>query len=112
MLWRNPCEVVAVDILGELRIAWPGRVILRAHEVALVLRGSQTPDVVKRVRERMRDGVYGEALKVDGVLQLPLVALAEYIRPRPEPPPIPRRLPGEPMKPRKRRRSQIGPYLR
>lgn len=73
--------------------------MLRAKEVALVLRGCQTPDVVKRVRERMRDGVYGEALKVDGVLQLPLVALAEYIRPRPEPPPIPRRLPGEPMKP-------------
>ena len=98
-----------MDILDELRTARPGRVMLRAKEVALVLRGSQTPGIV---RERMRDGVYGEALKVDGVLQLPLVTLAEYIRPKPEPPPIPRRLPGEPMKPRKRRRSQIGPYLR
>ena len=38
------------SMLEELQRAWPGRVMLRADEVALVLRGSQTPDVVKRVR--------------------------------------------------------------
>ena len=89
--------------------------MLRADEVALVLRGSQTRGVTERVRNKMKDGSYGAgARQVDGVWQLPLSDLAEVIDPTPTAPPlpIPGRLPGEGDEPRKRRRSTIGPYLR
>lgn len=47
---QKECALMSQSMLEELQRAWPGRVMLRADEVALVLRGSQTPDVVKRVR--------------------------------------------------------------
>lgn len=99
-------------ILEQLRLAWPHRVTLRADEVALVLRGSQTHDVVKRVRGKMKDGSYGSgARKVDGVWQLPLTDLAEVIDPTPDTPTIPREKPTVAPTKRKRSRPSIGPYL-
>ncbi len=94
--------------LEELRAAWPGRITLRADEVALVLRGKQTKKVVERIRGNMKAGAYGEgARKVDGVWQLPLTDLANVISPPPpEPMPVEVELPK-----RTRRRSQIGPRL-
>ena len=94
--------------LDELKEAWPGRITLRADEVALVLRGKQTKKVVERIRGNMKAGAYGEgARKVDGVWQLPLTDLANVISP---PPPEPKPVEVEPPK-RTRRRSQIGPRL-
>ena len=88
--------------------------MLRADEVALVLRGKQTPDVVKRVRGKIKDGSYGGgARQVDGLWQLPLSDLAEVIDPTPKAPPlpIPGRLPGETPKKRTRRRGIHGPSI-
>lgn len=94
--------------LDELRAAWPGRITLRADEVALVLRGKQTKKVVERIRSNMKAGAYGEgARKVDGVWQLPLTDLANVISP---PPPTPAPVDAELLK-RNRRRSKIGPRL-
>ena len=101
-------------MLEELRRTWPGRVMLRADEVALVLRGKQTPDVVKRVRGKIKDGTYGSgARRVDGLWQLPLTDLAEVIDPTPTAPPlpIPGRLPGETPQKRTRRRGIHGPSI-
>src|SRR5690606_29096506 len=89
---------------------WPGRVTLRADEVALVLRGKQTKKVVERVRNNLKAGVYGDgARKVDGVWQLPLSDLAEVIEPE-APSPVPM-APETPAKKKSKRRSQIGPRL-
>lgn len=93
--------------LEALLEAWPGRITLRADEVALVLRGKQTRKVVERIRNNMKAGVYGAgASKVDGVWQLPITDLAEVIEPTPVAPPIPKTsITTSP------RRSQIGPRL-
>lgn len=99
-----------MEILEELRKAWPGRYALYAHEVALVLRGKSTAGVVQRVRTKMKAGVYGVCYPLDGKrYQLPLSVLADYIlscRPKPPPP----RMVGQnvPHGTRKRTRN-IGP---
>lgn len=102
---------MALTTLEVLQQAWPGRLALRADEVAHVLRGKSTKRVVERVRGKMKDGSYGSgARKIDGVWQLPLTDLAEVIDPSPHAPtlPNPERLPQK----RSRRRSAIGPRVR
>lgn len=98
--------------LKELREIYPGRYALRAEEVALVLRGKNTRGTVQRVRERMANGRYPGARKIDGTWQLPLEDLAEVIDPTPVATPV---LPagGSVVAPSKtgRRRSEIGPRL-
>lgn len=101
---------MSATTLEDLRQAWPGRITLRADEVALVLRGKNTRKVVERIRNNMKAGAYGEgARKVDGVWQLPLTDLANVI----DPPPAPIVVAVEPTSPKKasRRRSKIGPSL-
>lgn len=101
---------MSTTALEKLKEAWPGRITLRADEVALVLRGKTTRRVVERVRGKMKDGTYGEgARKVDGVWQLPLTDLAEVIEPTPQAPQLPilSRLPPKIS----RRRSAIGPRV-
>mgnify|MGYP001358386844 CR=1 FL=1 len=98
--------------LKELREIYPGRYALRAEEVALVLRGKNTRGTVQRVRERMANGRYPGARKIDGTWQLPLGDLAEVIDPTPVATPV---LPagGSAAAPSRtgRRRSAIGPRL-
>jgi hypothetical protein len=69
--------------LQALRETYPGRFGLRAEEVALVLRGTNSRGVVQRVREGMKHGRYPGAKKVDGLWQLPLSDLADIIDPAP-----------------------------
>lgn len=101
---------MALTTLEVLQQTWPGRVALRADEIAHVLRGKSSKRVVERVRGKMKDGSFGPgARKIDGVWQLPLTDLAEVIDPTPHTPtlPNPDRLPPK----RSRRRSAIGPRV-
>lgn len=102
----------AAAALEELREIYPGRYALRAEEVALVLRGKNTRGTVQRVRERMANGRYPGARKIDGTWQLPLGDLAEIVEPTPVATPV---LPANSSKHAPsatgRRRSAIGPRL-
>lgn len=72
-----------------------------------MLRGQSTRGVVQRVREGMQSGRYPGARKIDGLIQMPLEALAEILDPAPSPQPIvPTITPST-----SRRRSAIGPRL-
>lgn len=63
--------------------------------------------VVQRVREGMQSGRYPGARKIDGLIQMPLEALAEILDPAPAPQPVaPIITPSS-----SRRRSAIGPRL-
>lgn len=98
--------------LEQLKAQFPGRVALRADEVALVLRGRTTRKVVERIRNNMKQGTYGSgARQIDGLWQLPLEDLAEVVEPTPKgPTEIPR--PPEPdTKTRKRRKGTLGPRM-
>ncbi|MFA3864825.1 hypothetical protein P2C58_20780 [Xanthomonas perforans] len=62
---------------------------------------------MQRVREGMQSGRYPGARKIDGLIQMPLEALAEILDPAPSPQPIvPTITPST-----SRRRSAIGPRL-
>ncbi|MBB3832631.1 hypothetical protein FHR55_000797 [Xanthomonas arboricola] len=62
---------------------------------------------MQRVREGMQSGRYPGARKIDGLIQMPLEALAEILDPRPTPQPVvPNITPSG-----SRRRSVIGPRL-
>ncbi|MEQ8042158.1 hypothetical protein ABQW67_04230 [Xanthomonas hortorum] len=62
---------------------------------------------MQRVREGMQSGRYPGARKIDGLIQMPLEALAEILDPRPTPQPVvPNIAPSG-----SRRRSVIGPRL-
>ncbi|MCC8497972.1 hypothetical protein [Xanthomonas hortorum] len=62
---------------------------------------------MQRVREGMQSGRYPGARKIDGLIQMPLEALAEILDPAPAPQPvIPTITPSI-----SRRRSAIGPRL-
>lgn len=72
-----------------------------------MLRGQSTRGVVQRVREGMQSGRYAGARKIDGLIQMPLDALAEILDPAPAPQPVvPTITPSV-----SRRRSAIGPRL-
>lgn len=72
-----------------------------------MLRGQSTRGVVQRVREGMQSGRYPGARKIDGLIQMPLEALAEILDPAPAPQPVvPTITPSS-----SRRRSAIGPRL-
>lgn len=72
-----------------------------------MLRGQSTRGVVQRVREGMQSGRYPGARKIDGLIQMPLEALAEILDPAPAPQPVaPIINPSS-----SRRRSAIGPRL-
>lgn len=101
---------MSARMLEELRLAWPNRVMLRAEEVALVLRGKNSRGVVERVRTGMKQGMYGPARQVDGVWQIALIDLAQYIEPPQRCPEI-SRPPEVDTKPRKRQPYKIGPRV-
>lgn len=83
---------MAQDALTELRLLYPGRLGLRAEEVALVLRGKTSRGSVQKVREKMKDGRYPTAHKTaDGLWQMPLEDVAEIWKPTPTGSPV---LPG------------------
>ena len=101
------------DSLAQLRSLYPGRLTLSAEEVALVLRHTTARGVVQKVRERMQNGRYPDARKVDGRWHMPMDVVAEILDPTPQTTgqttSVPRgaapRLGG-------RRRSAIGPRMR
>ncbi|APP81003.1 hypothetical protein [Xanthomonas hortorum] len=98
---------MSASALQTLRELYPQRYALRPEEVAHVLRGQSTRGVVQRVREGMQSGRYPGARKIDGLIQMPLEALAEILDPAPAPQPvIPTITPSI-----SRRRSAIGPRL-
>jgi hypothetical protein len=98
---------MSASALQTLRELYPQRYALRPEEVAHVLRGQSTRGVVQRVREGMQSGRYPGARKIDGLIQMPLEALAEILDPAPAPQPIvPIIAPSS-----SRRRSAIGPRL-
>ncbi|UXA52972.1 MULTISPECIES: hypothetical protein [Lysobacteraceae] len=98
---------MSASALQTLRELYPQRYALRPEEVAHVLRGQSTRGVVQRVREGMQSGRYPGARKIDGLIQMPLEALAEILDPAPSPQPIvPTITPST-----SRRRSAIGPRL-
>ncbi|NIK07416.1 hypothetical protein FHY11_000882 [Xanthomonas arboricola] len=98
---------MSASALQTLRELYPHRYALRPEEVAHVLRGQSTRGVVQRVREGMQSGRYPGARKIDGLIQMPLEALAEILDPAPAPQPVaPIITPSS-----SRRRSAIGPRL-
>jgi hypothetical protein len=98
--------------LDELRKIYPGRYALRADEVALVLRGSNTRGVVQGVRAGLANGRYPGGRKIDGTWQLPLGDLAEIVEPTPEATPVvPANSSTHAPSKTGRRRSAIGPRL-
>ncbi|AZR35239.1 MULTISPECIES: hypothetical protein [Xanthomonas] len=98
---------MSASALQTLRELYPQRYALRPDEVAHVLRGQNTRGVVQRVREGMQSGRYPGARKIDGLIQMPLEALAEILDPAPAPQPVnPTITPSI-----SRRRSAIGPRL-
>lgn len=98
---------MSASALQTLRELYPQRYALRPEEVAHVLRGQSTRGVVQRVREGMQSGRYPGARKIDGLIQMPLEALAEILDPAPAPQPVvPTITPSV-----SRRRSAIGPRL-
>ncbi|MBO9834197.1 hypothetical protein [Xanthomonas phaseoli] len=98
---------MSASALQTLRELYPQRYALRPDEVAHVLRGQSTRGVVQRVREGMQSGRYPGARKIDGLIQMPLEALAEILDPAPTPQPVaPIITPSS-----SRRRSAIGPRL-
>ncbi|QWN11802.1 hypothetical protein [Xanthomonas citri] len=98
---------MSASALQTLRELYPQRYALRPEEVAHVLRGQSTRGVVQRVREGMQSGRYPGARKIDGLIQMPLDALAEILDPAPSPQLIvPTITPSI-----SRRRSAIGPRL-
>ncbi|WP_050545854.1 hypothetical protein [Xanthomonas phaseoli] len=98
---------MSASALQTLRELYPQRYALRPEEVAHVLRGQSTRGVVQRVREGMQSGRYPGARKIDGLIQMPLEALAEILDPAPSPQPVvPTITPSV-----SRRRSAIGPRL-
>lgn len=103
---------MSVKSLEDLRRDFPRRPALRAEEVALVLGKGTTRGAVQRVRERMNNGRYPGARKIDGVWQMPIGEVAEIIEPTPTATPV---LPvgGSAVAPSRtgRRRSAIGPRL-
>lgn len=104
---------MSASSLEQLRALYPGRLTLSAEEVALVLRHSTNRGVVQKVRERMQNGRYPNARKIDGRWHLPIEVVAERLDPTPQ-------TTGQPVQvqagasPRSggRRRSQIGPRMR
>lgn len=72
-----------------------------------MLRGQSTRGVVQRVREGMQSGRYPGARKIDGLIQMPLEALAEILDPGPTPQPVVPAI----TRSSSRRRSAIGPRL-
>ncbi|CAD2258018.1 hypothetical protein X12_002194 [Xanthomonas arboricola] len=98
---------MSTSALQTLRELYPQRYALRPEEVAHVLRGQSTRGVVQRVREGMQSGHYAGARKIDGLIQMPLEALAEILDPAPAPQPVaPIISPST-----SRRRSMIGPRI-
>ncbi|APP85110.1 hypothetical protein LN451_11965 [Xanthomonas hortorum pv. gardneri] len=98
---------MSASALQTLRELYPQRYALRPDEVAHVLRGQSTRGVVQRVRQGMQSGRYPGARKIDGLIQMPLEALAEILDPAPAPQPVaPIITPSS-----SRRRSAIGPRL-
>lgn len=99
------------DSLAKLTSLYPGRLTLSAEEVALVLRHSTARGVVQKVRERMQNGRYPDARKVDGRWHMPMDAVAEILDPTPQ-------TTGQPVatsggtRVGGRRRSAIGPRMR
>ncbi|TQT95638.1 hypothetical protein DB778_03060, partial [Xanthomonas perforans] len=79
---------MSASALQTLRELYPQRYALRPEEVAHVLRGQSTRGVVQRVREGMQSGRYPGARKIDGLIQMPLEALAEILDPAPAPQPV------------------------
>ncbi|MEQ7811924.1 hypothetical protein XhhCFBP4925_21305 [Xanthomonas hortorum pv. hederae] len=98
---------MSASALQTLRELYPQRYALRPEEVAHVLRGQSTRGVVQRVREGMQSGRYPGARKIDGLIQMPLEALAEILDPAPAPQPVIPTI--TPLI--SRRRSAIGPRL-
>ncbi|WP_052101473.1 hypothetical protein [Novilysobacter arseniciresistens] len=92
---------------------FPLRPTLRVEEVAHVLGKKNTRGAIQRVRQRMTDGVYPNARKVDGIWQLPIEELAEIMEPTPEharpslPLPNPKTAPSRTG----RRRGEVGPRV-
>lgn len=74
---------MSASALQTLRELYPQRYALRPEDVAHVLRGQSTRGVVQRVREGMQSGRYPGARKIDGLIQMPLEALAEILDPAP-----------------------------
>ncbi|MBV6778420.1 hypothetical protein KWH37_18535 [Xanthomonas campestris pv. carissae] len=98
---------MSASALQTLRELYPQRYALRPEEVAYVLRGQSTRGVVQRVREGMQSGRYPGARKIDGLIQMPLEALAEILDPAPTPQPVTPTITSSSS----RRRSAIGPRL-
>ncbi|OOW96469.1 hypothetical protein Xvtf_19040 [Xanthomonas campestris pv. vitistrifoliae] len=98
---------MSASALQTLRELYPQRYALRPEEVAHVLRGQSTRGVVQRVREGMQSGRYPGARKIDGLIQMPLEALAEILDPAPTPQPVTPTITSSSS----RRRSAIGPRL-
>lgn len=98
---------MSASALQTLRELYPQRYALRPEEVAHVLRGQSTRGVVQRVREGMQSGRYPGARKIDGLIQMPLEALAEILDPAPTPQAVTPTITSSSS----RRRSTIGPRL-
>ncbi|AUI90393.1 hypothetical protein [Xanthomonas oryzae] len=98
---------MSASALQTLRELYLQRYALRPEEVAHVLRGQSTRGVVQRVREGMQSGRYPGARKIDGLIQMPLEALAEILDPAPTPQPVTPTITSSSS----RRRSAIGPRL-
>lgn len=92
-----------------LRATFPGRVSLSPREVAVALRGKDTPKRVERVRAELDAGTLIPGLRKDGPRwRVPLLALAEAMDAIARPL-VDARAPGAPST--ARRRSPIGPRL-
>lgn len=104
---RDGPSRMSASALQTLRELYPQRYALRPDEVAHVLRGQSTRGVVQRVREGMQSGRYPGARKIDGLIQMPLEALAEILDPAPAPQPVASIITPSSS----RRRSAIGPRL-
>lgn len=75
---------MSAKLLHELQGLYPGRVMLRVDEVAYILRGRVSWRITERIRNNLKAGIYGQGAKVlDGIWQLPLSDLADYIDPPP-----------------------------
>ena len=72
------------ESLAQLRSLYPGRLSLSAEEVALVLRHSTARGVVQKVRERMKNGRYPDARKIEGRWHMPIDVVAEIWEPTPQ----------------------------
>lgn len=95
--------------LEKLQQDWPKRHGLTPEEVAQVLgRDNTSRGVLQKIRAKMKDGTYPNAIKVDGRWLLPLEEMAAILSPSP----IIRPIPMPSVAGSRRRASSLGPKIR